>query len=183
MPGVPDGRCAEKTVRRAAQRSLRDRRSSAARTCAGENVRLGDSQGAPRAAGDGDAARSRSDLADRRGRGAGLRHGRRRQLQRHLGWAGPADLAARRAQTSFPHRRLRRFGHRLGGRLQGQTLEGRRRSHHPLQSGRRRRRGMQWRRSAIVAVAAHLGLRDAGRIVRAILPRAVAPTDAEAARI
>jgi crotonyl-CoA carboxylase/reductase len=47
-----------------------------------------------------------------------------------------------------------------------------------LQSGRRRRRGMQRRRSAIVAVAAHLGLRDAGRLVRAILPRAVAPADA-----
>ena len=29
-------------------------------------------------------------------------------------------------------------------------------------------------------VAAHLGLRDAGRFVRAVLPRAVAPTDAEA---
>ena len=64
-----------------------------------------------------------------------------------------------------------------------QALEGRRRGHRPLQSGRRRRRGMQRRRSAAVAVAAHLGLRDAGRLVRAILPRAIAPAHAEAARI
>ena len=56
IPGAHHGRCAKKTVRRAAQGSLRDRRSSAARPCAGENVCLGDPQGAPRAAGDGDAA-------------------------------------------------------------------------------------------------------------------------------
>ena len=68
----------------------------------------------------------------------------------------------------------------LGGRLQGAALEGRRRGHRPLQSGRRRRRGLQRRRSAAVALAAHLGLRDAGRLVRAVLPRAVAPIDAEA---
>ena len=42
----------------------------------------------------------------------------------------------------------------------------------PLQSGRRRRRGMQRRRSDVFAVAAHLGLRNAGRLVRAIRPRA-----------
>ena len=72
---------------------------------------------------------------------------------------------------------------RLGGRLQGAALEGRRRGHRPLQSGRRRRRGLQRRRSAAVALAAHLGLRDAGRLVRAVLPRAVAPADAEARRI
>ena len=98
-------------------------------------------------------------------------------------WAGlgAADLAARRAQESVPRRRFRCVGHRLGGRLEGEALEGRRRSHHSLQSGRRRRRGMQWRRPAAVAVAAHLGLRNAGRLVRAILPRAVAPADAQAA--
>ena len=56
-----------------------------------------------------------------------------------------------------------------------------RRSHHPLQSGRWRRRGMQRRRSVAVALAAHLGLRDAGRLVRAVLPRAVTPAHAEAA--
>ena len=49
-------------------------------------------------------------------------------------------------------------GHRLGGRLQGQALEGRRRSRRPLQSGRRRRRGMQRRRSDVLRLAAHLGL-------------------------
>ena len=63
---------------------------------------------------------------------------------------------------------------------QGEALEGRRRGHRPLQSGRRRRRGLQRRRSAALALAAHLGLRDAGRLVRAVLPRAVAPADAEA---
>ena len=72
--------------------------------------------------------------------------------------------------------------HRLGGRLESAALEGRRRSHRALQSGRRRRRGLQRRRSAVVAVAAHLGLRDAGRLVRAILPRAVAPADAASRR-
>ena len=117
---------------------------------------------------------------DRRGRGAGARDGGRRQLQRRLGRARPADLAARRPQAAVSHRRLRRLRHRLGGRLQGAALEGRRRGHRPLQSGRRRRRGLQRRRSAAVALAAHLGLRDAGRLVRAVLPRAVAPVDAEA---
>ena len=99
-------------------------------------------------------------------------------------WAGlgmpisPLDVP----QESVPHRRLRRLRHRLGGRLEGAALEGRRRGHRPLQSGRRRRRGLQRRRSAAVALAAHLGLRDAGRLVRAVLPRAVAPAHAEAAR-
>ena len=35
----------------------------------------------------------------------------------------------------FPYRRLRRFRRGLGGRLQGQALERRRRSHRALQSG------------------------------------------------
>ena len=61
-----------------------------------------------------------------------------------------------------------------------QALEGRRRGHRPLQSGRRRRRGLQWRRPDAVAVATHLGLRDAGRLVRAVLPRAVAPVHGQA---
>ncbi len=125
-------------------------------------------------------ARSGADLADRRGRGAPPRDGRRRQLQRRLGRARPAGLHPRRAQASLPHRRLRCLRHRLGDRQQGAPLESRRRSHRPLQSGRRRRRGLQRRRSAAVALAAHLGLRDAGRLVRAILPRAVAPIDAQA---
>ena len=129
----------------------------------------------------GDAERGGADLADRRGRGAGLCHGRRRQLQRRLGRAWHSGVAARRPQASVPYRRLRCVRHRLGGRLEGAALERRRRSHHSLQSGRRRRRGVQRRRSAVVAVAAHLGLRDARRLVRAILPRAVAPADAQAA--
>ena len=96
----------------------------------------------------------------------------RRQLQRRVGRPRHADFAARRPQEPLSHRRLRRVGHRLGGGLQGEALESRRRSRRPLQSGRRRRRGMQWRRSDVLAVAAHLGLRDAGRFVRAVLPRA-----------
>ena len=166
---------------RSAQGSLRHRRNSAARPRAGADARLGDPQGAPRPARNLDAARGAADLADRRGRGAGLRDGRRRQLQRRMGGPRHADLAARRAQESVPHRGLRCLRHRLGDRQEGAALEGGRRGHRPLQSGRRRRRGLQWRRPAAVAVAAHLGLRDAGRIVRAVLPRAVAPADAEAA--
>ena len=175
MPAVAQGeeRCS-------AQGSLRDRRNSAARSRAGEDARLGDPQGAPRSARPIVPARSGADLADRRGRSARLRDGGRRQLQRRLGRPRPADLAARRPQASVPHRRLRRLRRGLGGRRQGEALEGRRRSHRPLQSGRRRRRGLQRRRSAAVAVAAHLGLRDAGRLVRAVLPRAVAPVDAQA---
>ena len=97
-------------------------------------------------------------------------------------WAGLGipDLAARWPQESVSHRGLRRRRRGLGDRLEGAALEGRRRGHRPLQSGRRRRRGLQRRRSAAVAVAAHLGLRDAGRLVRAVLPRAVAPIDDQA---
>ena len=54
-------------------------------------------------------------------------------------------------KNPYPHRRLRRVGHRLGGRLQGEALEGRRRGRHPLQPGRRRRRGVQRRRSDVLA--------------------------------
>ena len=127
-----------------------------------------------------DADRGAADLADRRRRGAGPRDGGGRELQRRVGGARHAGLADRRPQESLSHRGLRRVRHRLGGRRQGEALEGRRRSHRPLQSGRRRRRRLQWRRSAALALAAHLGLRDAGRLVRAILPRAVAPADGEA---
>ena len=166
--------------RRSAQGPLRHRRNSAARARAREDARLGDPQGAPRAARQVVPARSGADLADRRGRSAADGDGGRRQLQRRLGRPRPADLHARRAQASVSHRRLRCLRHRLGDRQQGASLEGRRRGHRPLQSGRRRRRGLQRRRSAAVALAAHLGLRDAGRLVRAILPRAVAAIDAQA---
>ena len=100
-------------------------------------------------------------------------------------WAGLGTpiSAARRSQESVSHRRLGCLRHRLGGRLEGPPLEGRRRGHRPLQSGRRRRRGLQRRRPAAVALAAHLGLRDAGRIVRAVLPRAIAPAHAASRRI
>ena len=49
-------------------------------------------------------------------------------------WAGPwpADLAVRRPQAAVPHRGLGCLGHRLGGRRQGEALEGRRRGRHPL---------------------------------------------------
>ena len=97
-------------------------------------------------------------------------------------WAGArhARFAHRRSQVSLSHRGLRCVRHRLGGRLQGEALESRRRSRRPLQSGRWRRRGMQWRRSDVLAVPAHLGLRDAGRLFRAIRPRAGPPADGAA---
>ena len=49
-------------------------------------------------------------------------------------WAslGTADLDPRRPQEPLSCRRLRCVRHRLGGRRQGQTLEGRRRGRHPL---------------------------------------------------
>ena len=76
-----------------------------------------------------------------------------RQLQRRLGGAGHPALAARRPQAALPHRRLRRVGHRLCGGLQGEAVEGRRRGRHPLQPGRRRRRGVQRRRPDELAVS------------------------------
>jgi crotonyl-CoA carboxylase/reductase len=69
-------------------------------------------------------------------------------------------------KRALPHRRLGRGGHRLGRGRQGQELEGRRRGRHPLQPGRRRRRGMQRRRPDVLAHAADLGLRDARRLLR-----------------
>ena len=68
-------------------------------------------------------------------------------------WAslGKPISTARRPQEPLSHRRLGCLGHRLGGRLQGEALEGRRRGRHPLQPGRRRRRGVQRRRSDVLA--------------------------------
>ena len=126
---------------------------------------------------DGDEDRGRADLDARQPRRAGPRDGGRRQLQRRLGCARRAGLRARRAQEPLSYRRLRRLRHRLGGRLQGQALESRRRGRRPLQPGRRRRRGMQRRRPDVLRLAAHLGLRDAGRLVRAVLPGAGPPAD------
>ena len=40
------------------------------------------------------------------------------------------------------YRRLRCVRHRVGRRLKGEAVEGRRRGRHPLQPGRRRRRGV-----------------------------------------
>ena len=70
-------------------------------------------------------------------------------------WAalGTPISTARRAQEALSRRRLRRVRHRLRGRLQGEALEGRRRGRHPLQPGRRRRRGVQRRRSDVLAVS------------------------------
>ena len=97
-------------------------------------------------------------------------------------WAalGEPISRARRAQAALSRRRLRRVRHRLGRRLQGEALEAGRRSRHPLQSGRRRRRRVQWRRSDVLAVAEDLGLRNHRRLVRAILQSAGAPDDAAA---
>src|SRR5829696_6181334 len=73
---------------------LRARRDPAARARPGEDVRLGDPQGAPRSARGGDAGRGGADLADWRRRGARPRDGGGRQLQRRLGGARPAGLDA-----------------------------------------------------------------------------------------
>ena len=99
----------------------------------------------------------RADLGARQPRRARARDGGGRQLQRRVGGARQADLAARRAQAPLSHRRLRRVRHRLCGRLQGEALEGRRRGRHPLQPGRRRRRGMQRRRPDVLALASASG--------------------------
>ena len=74
-------------------------------------------------------------------------------------WAalGKPISPLRRAQEPLSHRRLGRVRHRLGGRLQGEALEGRRRGRHPLQPGRRRRRGVQRRRSDVLALASASG--------------------------
>ena len=52
---------------------------------------------------------------------------------------------------------LRRGRHRLGGRLQGEALEGRRRGRGALQPGRRRRRALQRRRPDVLALASASG--------------------------
>ena len=111
-------------------------------------------------------------------RGPGHGDGGGRQLQRHLGGAGPAGLGVRRAQGGVPRRRLGCRRHRLGGRQPRAPLAGRRRGGGPLQSGRRRRRGVQRRRPDVLADPADLGLRDARWLVRPVLPGAVAPADA-----
>ena len=95
-------------------------------------------------------------------------------------WAalGEPMSRARCAQAALSRRRLRCVGHRLGRRLEGEALEAGRRSRHPLQPRRRRRRRVQWRRSDVLAVAEDLGLRNLRRLVRAILQSAGAPADA-----
>ena len=125
-------------------------------------------------------SRSRSRSSTRRGRferGTGLCAGGRRQLQRSVGRPRRPDLAVRRPQGPLSHRRLRRGRHRLGGRLEGQALEGRRRGRHALQPGRRRRRALQRRRPDVLALSAHLGLRDPERQLRAVHQRAEPAAD------
>ena len=160
---------------------LRGGRDAAAWPCAGEDACLGDPARAPRRARGRLPARGRGHAAARQPRGAGHGDGGGRELQRRLGGARPADLALRRAWRRLSHRGLRRLGHRLGRRRQGEALEGRRRGRHPLQPGRRRRRALQRRRPDVLAQPADLGLRDAGRILRAVHLRAEPAADAPAA--
>ena len=162
------------------QGPVRDRRDPAARPRAGQHVRLGDPQGPARRPDDRHAAGGRADRHHRRRRVPGHGDGRGRQLQRRLGGAGHPALAARRPQAALPHRGLGRVGHRLRGGLEGEAVEGRRRGRHPLQPGRRRRRGVQRRRPDELVQPADLGLRDHGRLVRPVLQGAVAPADAAA---
>ena len=131
---------------------LRDRRDPAARPRAAEDVRVGDPRRAARAPRSGHAGRGAADVGARQPRRPRARDGGRRELQRRMGIARRADLAHQaRAQAPLSHRRLRRLGHRLCGGLQGEALEGRRRGRHPLQPGRRRRRGVQRRRPDVLA--------------------------------
>ena len=81
-------------------------------------------------------------------------------------------------KAGLPRRRVRRLGHRLGGRRQGEALESRRPGRGALQPGRRRRRGVQRRRPDVLAHPADLGLRDARRLLRPVRPRSVAAADA-----
>ena len=166
----------------AAEGSLRHRRGAAARPCAGEHARLGHPQGAPRAARNGRC----STRWCRPGRSARTRCWSTSWPAASTTTAsGPGSARRSRRSTCT---RIRSMSPApmpsgivwaVGSKVR--RWKRRRRSHRALQSGRRRRRGLQRRRSAVVAVAAHLGLRDAGRLVRAILPRAVAPADAQAA--
>ncbi len=81
-------------------------------------------------------------------------------------------------KARFPYRGFGCIGHRLGRRLQGDALEGRRRGRDSLQPGRRRRRGMQRRRSDVLDQPAHLGLRNARWQLRPVLPRPGPAVDA-----
>ena len=72
-------------------------------------------------------------------------------------------------------------GHRLGGRREGEALEGRRRGRGALQPGRRRRRALQRRRPDVLAEPADLGLRDPERQLRAVHQRAEPAADGPAA--
>ncbi len=162
------------------QGPLRHRRSPAARACAGEDARLGDPQGAPRPARDLVPARGAADLADRRGRGAGLRDGGGRQLQRRLGRPGRADLAASTStSTRFTSPGSDAVGHRLGDRLQGASA-----GRSATRSSSTAIRTTATTRTATAATRCCRpsqriwGYETPRRLVRAVLPRAVAPADA-----
>ena len=81
----------------------------------------------------------------------------------------------------LPHRRLRRVGHRRGGRARRDALEGGRRGRRPLQPELRRVPGVQRARPDGLLAAEDLGLRDELGLVRRLLPRAGPAAAAEAA--
>ena len=100
-------------------------------------------------------------------------------------WAGlglPIS-PSRRAQAPVPHRRLRRLrrGVGVGSKVKRWKVGDEVIVHCNQDDGDDE--DCNGGDPLAVAVTAHLGLRDAGRLVRAVLPRAVAPAHAEAARI
>ena len=154
----PSRRDRHRRLQTGGQGSLRDRRNSAARPCAARRCMPGRSARSGTAPPDtGHAGRGRADLGARQHEvlvlvmAAGVNY--------NGVWAalGKPISPIDGHKNPYPHRRLRRLGHRLGRRLQGEALEGRRRGRRPLQPGRRRRRGVQRRRPDVLALASASG--------------------------
>jgi crotonyl-CoA carboxylase/reductase len=153
---------------------------SAARPCAGENARLGHPQGAPRSPESSMQIEvvPTWPIADDEVLVLVMAGG----VNYNGIWAGLASRVSpfniHKAEYHIAGSDASGVVWAIGSKVKRWKVGGR--GHRPLQSGRRRRRGLQRRRPDAFALAAYLGLRDAGRLVRAILPRAVAAIDGKA---